>query len=121
MAICKNCGNEFEKGRFPNKIFCSKECREDLYRKNKKYAPCIICGFDKITVSHHLIWRVYGGSNSKNNLISLCPNHHAMIHNEKYRKETEKKIGFDLENQFKDKQNTTFNKGENLQNVKLLS
>ncbi len=51
---------------------------------------CIICEFDKIVELHHL------GRDKKNNqidnLIGLCPNHHKMLHNEKYGDEVTKEI-----------------------------
>ena len=81
-----------------NQIFCSKNCRNKFYLSKKTYPPCIICGFDKVTESHHIIWRVYNGSDNKKNLISLCPNHHRMIHNEKYREDIENLIGINLKN-----------------------
>jgi len=39
---------------------------------------CIICGFDKRVHLHHIIKRRIGGSNDKENLVYLCPNHHWM-------------------------------------------
>ena len=56
----------------------------ELYRKVTK--QCMVCGFDKIVELHHLDKNKK--NNSENNLIGLCPNHHKMIHQAKYRKET---------------------------------
>lgn len=39
---------------------------------------CIICGFDEVVEVHHIIPRRVGGDDSPENLILLCPNHHAM-------------------------------------------
>lgn len=39
---------------------------------------CLICGFDIVVNSHHIIPRKEGGKNIPSNLIILCPNHHAM-------------------------------------------
>jgi hypothetical protein len=51
------------------------------YRKTTK--ECVICGFDKIVDLHHL--DANKTNNSSKNLIGLCPNHHRMIHNQKFR------------------------------------
>lgn len=40
---------------------------------------CAICGFADIVEVHHLNSRALGGTDDLNNLILLCPNHHAMI------------------------------------------
>lgn len=48
---------------------------------------CIVCGFDKCVDMHHI------DKNKKNqspsNLVGLCPNHHKMIHMDKYHEEIE--------------------------------
>jgi len=41
---------------------------------------CMICGFDQFVHAHHITPRKDGGSNAMTNLITLCPNHHAMAH-----------------------------------------
>jgi len=55
----------------------------DTYKKIIK--SCKICGFDKVVDLHHL------DENHKNNkvdnLIGLCPNHHKMLHDFRYRRE----------------------------------
>ena len=55
----------------------------EIYKKLTK--ECVICGFDKIVDLHHL------DENKKNssekNLVGLCPNHHRMLHNFRYKKE----------------------------------
>lgn len=43
-------------------------------------AKCQICGMEDILEVHHRIPIKNGGSNEANNLMILCPNHHAMIH-----------------------------------------
>lgn len=39
---------------------------------------CIICGFDEVVEVHHINPRKIGGDDSPENLILLCPNHHAL-------------------------------------------
>lgn len=51
---------------------------------------CIICGFEKIVDLHHLDGNKK--NNNQSNLIGLCPNHHKMIHNKKYKDEVTKEI-----------------------------
>ena len=57
----------------------------DLKTFRKVTRVCVICGFDKIVDIHHI------DSNKQNsdpkNLIGLCPNHHRMINNAKFRPE----------------------------------
>ena len=55
----------------------------ELYKKVT--FKCLICGFDKIVELHHLDFNHF--NNSENNLLGLCPNHHKMIHDRRYRKE----------------------------------
>lgn len=44
---------------------------------------CVICGFTDIVDLHHIDGN--SKNNSKTNLIGVCPNHHRMIHEYKYR------------------------------------
>lgn len=46
---------------------------------------CFICGFDKVVDLHHL--DNDHKNNSESNMIGLCPNHHKMLHNFKYKDE----------------------------------
>jgi len=55
----------------------------ELYKKIT--TECLICGFSKIVDLHHLDGNKQ--NNSEKNLIGICPNHHRMIHEYKYRKE----------------------------------
>ncbi len=60
----------------------------ELYKKITK--ACDICGFDKIVDLHHLDENK--NNNSEENLIGLCPNHHKMLHDFRYRKEIHNKL-----------------------------
>lgn len=59
---------------------------------NKRYLPskyrgiydrydgkCVVCGFDSVIEVCHIVSRYLGGSDALDNLIILCPNHHAMF------------------------------------------
>lgn len=39
---------------------------------------CAVCGFDEIVEVHHITPRHRGGQDNPENLIVLCPNHHAL-------------------------------------------
>ena len=41
---------------------------------------CQICGYNLIVERHHFIPRSQGGSNSPANKVTLCPNHHRLLH-----------------------------------------
>jgi len=82
-----------------NSVFHMENAKDWNYRRNhnisaEKYREltkrCIICGFNKYVVLHHL------DENHKNstedNLIGLCPNHHQLVHTLKYRDEIKKQI-----------------------------
>lgn len=74
---------------------CSKECRYKIVSAKltgprtdtKRFAlkrdgwKCVICGFDVIVHVHHIVAKRRNGENGTNaleNLVTLCPNHHAM-------------------------------------------
>lgn len=48
--------------------------------KKRDGAKCRICGFDLAVEVHHILPRSAGGTHELSNLITLCPNHHAMVH-----------------------------------------
>lgn len=54
-----------------------------LYKKITE--KCAICDFNKVVDLHHLDQNKK--NNSESNLIGLCPNHHKMLHDFRYRKE----------------------------------
>ena len=41
---------------------------------------CAVCGFNEIVEIHHIIAKYIGGTDEPENLIVLCPNHHALVH-----------------------------------------
>jgi len=55
----------------------------ELYKKITQI--CIICGFNKIVDLHHLDENK--ANNSESNLVGLCPNHHKMLHDFRYKQE----------------------------------
>ena len=77
--------------------YCSPECGRDGQRRKLKGrqkeashwrtlakrvygSRCVVCGFDPIVEVHHLQPRSQGGSDEIENLVPVCPNHHAMAH-----------------------------------------
>ena len=57
----------------------------------RKKECCKICRFDKVVEVHHL--NENRNDNTLDNLITLCPNHHRMIHTKKYKKEVMALLG----------------------------
>lgn len=109
-VICKCCGkqkNHWAKGYCSNcfnKLFYYDKIRASNVRKDHNISlelyknvtkSCILCGFDKIVDLHHL--DKDHNNNLQDNLIGLCPNHHKMIHTEKFSQETEEKIRHKLD------------------------
>jgi len=97
---CTRCGRELPihaKGYCAscyNYLFHADKNRAYHHRKSKNIdlktfrqvtKSCAICGFDKIVDIHHLDFNKK--NNAKGNLIGLCPNHHRMINNPKFRQE----------------------------------
>lgn len=100
IIICKRCGREMPlhaQGLCPscyNFAFNLEDTKALNYKKRynlnleiykKITKQCIICGFDKIIDLHHIDQNK--NNNSESNLIGLCPNHHKMIHDYRYREE----------------------------------
>lgn len=82
MKKCLQCNNKLKGKRT---LFCGDICWK-IYRYKQKIIPCEICGFNKTTERHHIISRKKFGSEDKENIVFLCPNHHRMIHNSIYSK-----------------------------------
>lgn len=91
--ICKHCSQTFTAKSYAK--YCSNSCKQKHYRLKSKsetssikqfykllnHLPCEICNFDKCKRHlHHIKYVSQGGKNELNNLISLCPNCHAMVH-----------------------------------------
>jgi len=55
----------------------------DTYKKITQ--RCLICGFDKVVDLHHL--DESHDNNSIENMVGLCPNHHKMLHDFRYKEE----------------------------------
>jgi 5-methylcytosine-specific restriction endonuclease McrA len=78
--------------------YCSKECGKEAFRKKiakvkrtnnrrgkqaariRDGGKCVICGFSHATAVHHIIPKRSGGTDRVENLVTLCPNHHYMVH-----------------------------------------
>lgn len=92
--ICAHCGTSFISSN-RNSKYCSNSCKQKNYRFKQKVeginirtlykifkdVPCEICGWSETTRDlHHIEEISKGGKNEVDNLISVCPNHHRMIH-----------------------------------------
>lgn len=96
-VTCACCGKIIY--RQPNQLkphrsyACSKRCRYIIVANKLQNRPptdpkkivlrrdnlrCVVCGFDIIVEVHHVIARRHGGPNTVTNMVTLCPNHHAM-------------------------------------------
>jgi len=60
----------------------------ELYKEITK--SCAVCGFDKVVDLHHLDEN--RKNNSRENFAGLCPNHHKMFHDFRYRKEIQEDL-----------------------------
>jgi hypothetical protein len=99
--ICKHCGTQYYTASKFSK-YCSSHCKQRNYRLKSKGAfnmkafyklfknlPCELCGWKEASRDlHHIIPVSSGGKNETNNLISVCPNHHRMIHKNLISKDT---------------------------------
>lgn len=98
---CDICGKIFitQPARLKNhQVYCSMACGKEGRRRKisgvarninptgKQKAKvrdnfsCRICGFDLAVHAHHIVHRKNGGTTAIENLITLCPNHHALAH-----------------------------------------
>src|SRR3989344_3156855 len=100
IIICKRCGRDMPshaKGlcvgcyQFvfrldANKAFNQRKKHSlDIENYKRLTKSCAICGFDKIVDLHHLDQNI--NNRAESNLAGLCPNHHKMLHDYRYREE----------------------------------
>ena len=94
-GLCPGCYNfVFHVGK--NKAWNYKKYHNidfELYKKITE--KCVLCDFNKIVSLHHLDENKK--NNSTTNLVGLCPNHHMMLHDFRYKKNINnqlREIGF---------------------------
>jgi hypothetical protein len=95
--LCAGCYNHLFHADKSKQHYHRKSNNVDLKTYRKVTQTCVVCGFDKIVDLHHIDSNKE--NNSPKNLVGLCPNHHRMINNAKFRQEifkTLKEKGFDL-------------------------
>ena len=97
--VCKECGKIFyavksQSHRKTCSIECGRASRKKtfnakprkIFKKGKEAAyirdggKCVVCQFPYTAVIHHVIPKRNGGRDQLDNLITLCPNHHYMVH-----------------------------------------
>lgn len=112
---CSQCGKYAPRGDMyrssPLLNVCSPECHLALYRKksppkqgvNERRTDgvvppivraivdvrdahrCRYCGVSNNLHIHHILYRSQGGEHEEGNLITLCAEHHALVHSSKQR------------------------------------
>jgi hypothetical protein len=93
-TVCKHCGGRYNTSSKQSK-YCSTSCKLKTYRLLKKSDnkydrilirelqrySCEICQFNDCPRDvHHILPVSKGGKDVLDNLITLCPNHHRMVH-----------------------------------------
>lgn len=82
-----SCSNtEKKKGVTYKKVY--KCYRQPCLTHNGK--SCILCEFSDVVVVHHLDHN--RKNNNLQNLVTLCPNHHALAHKKEFREQIEQQI-----------------------------
>lgn len=99
-VVCKRCGRKMPshaKGLCEgcyNFVFYLDKAKErnkkqkhglDMETYKKFTKSCAVCGFDKIVDLHHLDQN--RNNRAESNLVGLCPNHHKMLHDYRFREE----------------------------------
>ena len=69
--------------------------KEDVARQN---VPCQVCGENRVTDICHIIPRNIGGNSTIDNLLFLCPTHHALLDRGMLRREEWNKIDWSVKN-----------------------
>jgi len=106
--ICPVCGKNFESGEGDprEKQTCSHSCSNTYFshlrnkpERHTNYRTicfkswkkeCIVCGFEKVVEVHHIDHN--HSNNDRHNLVPVCPNHHQMLHTNKWAEETKQEI-----------------------------
>lgn len=83
--LCKSCYNFVFKLDYNKAWNYKKDYGIDVETYKRITQKCVICNFDKVVDMHHLDGNKK--NNSESNLVGLCPNHHKMLHDFRYRKE----------------------------------
>lgn len=92
LSAAKLAKTSAENARLP---IAKKEMLREYFARSSKLASelkaeydgaCQLCGArafpdtPQIAETHHIEWLCRGGVDSRNNMIVLCPNHHALVH-----------------------------------------
>lgn len=74
------CGNEARRRKGREKATGRHYRSPALRAKERDGAACRLCGFSLVVQVHHIVPKARGGGHGLGNLVTLCPNHHAMAH-----------------------------------------
>ena len=79
---CKDCKRKVPHHNKSNSLLeCSKRTVQKIVKRANK--GCSICGWNEASCDlHHIIPTFQGGSDTDDNAVILCPNHHRMAHTE---------------------------------------
>ena len=89
-GLCPGCYNYIHHPNHVRKSNIKIHHNIDVEMYDRLTKECLVCGFSKIVHLHHMDKN--HNNTSQDNLVGLCPNHHAMIHKFKYKEETENQI-----------------------------
>ena len=88
--LCKPCYNFIYRSKYNKEWNMVKSHNIDIELYKKITKECLVCGLDKIVDLHHIDCN--HKNNSEENLVGLCPNHHKMYHEYRYRDEILQKL-----------------------------